>query len=93
MGTENSTTWTEVSSSASLPTFEVRHEAVWNTPKTLTTTSTSEGDVYSKEVVIRGTSTRSVKIKVNIAREQALHKNLIANRGPMKVETTASNEE
>jgi siroheme synthase len=78
----------EITSSESLPGF-ARIPITQSTggAAVVTTTSTEEGG-YKKAIVVRGTGTLSVTIKMNIESEASAKKNLIANRGQATLETT-----
>lgn len=92
MDTESSAIPTEISSSTSLPNFQSTATHVIRNDAAVTTTSTSERDVYAKEMVIRGKDTLSVKVHVNVTRERMITNNLIANRGRIKAETASGQE-
>lgn len=91
MDTETSTS-AEVTSAASLPSFEGKSVEQSKTTPLISTTSTTNQVGYTKEIVVRGTGTCTVIIKVNVASEALIQKNLAANRGPEVSETTASHE-
>lgn len=91
MDTETSTTAEETSTESPL-SFEGKSvEQSKNTPP-LSTASTTNQVGYTKEIVGRGTGTCTITIKVNVASEALIQKNLAANRGPAVSETTASHE-
>jgi len=85
-------THNELTSAESLPAFEATqtNEQVVSTP-IKTTTSTEVGG-YEKEIVVRGTGTVSVTLKVNVEAEASIQKNFIANRGPAASETASGHE-
>jgi hypothetical protein len=83
VNTENPVTPESFNSAVSLPSDPVREDVNVITGAKLTgTTSTSEQSAYSKEIVIRGSYATSVTIQIDVPRESAIQRNLIANRGP-----------
>lgn len=91
MDTETSTT-AEITSVASLPSYEGRSVAQSKTKPILSTSSTTNQVGYIKEIVVRGTDTCTITISLNVTSEALIQKNLAANRGPVVSETTASHE-
>jgi hypothetical protein len=89
---ETGTQVTDISSASPLPTEAGRPLTRATTDVPLVTTSTSEGLPSVRELVIRGTSTKSVTIVIDIAATKAKYENLVANSGPTSVETTSSHE-
>jgi hypothetical protein len=94
MESKDSVTNTQLSSVASSEmvgdTVKV-HDTPATHPIQIGTRGTSERDFYSKELVVRGTDT--VTIKVNIDREVRMYRNIIANRGLQKVNTSTNDDE
>lgn len=91
MDTETSTT-AEETSIESPPSFEGQSIEQRKTAPLLSTTSTTNQVGYPKEIVVRGTGTCTITIRVNVATEALIQKNLAANLGPAVSETTASHE-
>ena len=55
-------------------------------------TGDSQPKHYEREIVVKDPSVEAVTIPIDIKREQARYANLVANRGPIDVETSASQE-
>lgn len=83
---------TEVNSDSSLPPAQMEKVRQKEVSPPIVTASTSGTPIFGKEIVVRGTVSRSLTIAIDVAREMAAYKNLIANRGPIQAETTASHE-
>jgi len=91
MDTETSTI-AEVTFAASSPSFEGKLVEQSKTAPLLSTTSTTNQVGYTKEIIVRGTGPCTITVRVNVASEALIQKNLAANRGPAVLETTASHE-
>lgn len=88
MGTENAITPLNLDSATSLPTGQLSDVHLLGAISPSVTTSTSEQNAYAKEIVIRGTDQLSLTIQIDVARESVMQKHLVANRGPLKVNTS-----
>lgn len=53
-------------------------------------TGTSVVSDYGKQIVVRGKATQHVTLSINMKREEARYKNLVANRGPVEADSTGS---
>lgn len=89
---ETGTQVTDINSSSPLPIIAGRHITQTTTDAPIVTTSTSESLPSVRELVVRGTSTKSVTIVIDIAVTKAKYQNLVANSGPTLLETASSHE-
>jgi hypothetical protein len=92
VSTEDPITPQEPDSAIAVPSGPGRAVSSIDTVSSPVTTSTSEQSAYGKQIIIRGTDGKFVTLQLDVAREGVLQGNLIANRGPMKVNTTTEHE-
>lgn len=68
---------------------KVREQKIDRSP---VTTSSSETDIYTQEIVLRGLISHPMIIAIDVNRERLTYKNLLANHGPVETETIAGHE-
>lgn len=83
----------EMDSASALPSPKKTEAVVKESVIRPVTTSTSDVQVYERQIAVRGTETQKITVAINAERERRVYENLLANRGPIEVETTSGYED